>query len=327
MRALTYSRYAPASGLTVRELPDPTPGKGEVLIRTHAVGLNAMDWHLYQGKPLLVRGQEGLFFRKKRIPGADLAGVVTALGDGVTEFAVGDRVMASVGTGAMAELVTAQAGSVTRIADAVTMTAAAATPIPGLTSLQALRDVAGGVDGKKVLIWGASGGVGQVAIQVASALGARRIGAVCSTQNVEWVRNLGAHTVYDYTEAPVVGNASGYDVILDTVTTARAKEVSSVLAQDGVWLLVGAIAGGPVLGPVGPMLRALIGSGLAKVRAANVLARVTTEDLEFLASCLADGRLTPRIGATYSLERAADAYAVLESGHVAGKLVVEFPQD
>ena len=322
MQAVIYKRYTKAAGLRIGDVPAPTARKGEVLVRVHAAGLNPLDWHLYQGNPWLIRGQEGFVFLKPRIPGADFAGTVEAIGEGVAGLAHGDRVMGTAGAGALAEYVTAPEGALTRIADAVSWEAAAATPVPGLTALQGLRDAGEIAQGHKVLIWGASGGVGNVAVQVARLLGARKIGAVCSGKNAQWVRELGADAVYDYTAGPVTGNASGYDLALDTVATASPRDMSQILIPGGRWVIVGAAGGGRLLGPAGPMMRRISSASRHKVRASTMLARPSSEDLATLAAWLDAGELTPRIEATYPLADAAEAYARLEAGHVAGKIVV-----
>ncbi|WP_084039134.1 NAD(P)-dependent alcohol dehydrogenase [Demequina sp. NBRC 110053] len=320
MRAVAYHRYGSNEDLRVLDVPTVEPGPGDLLIRVAAAGLNAYDWHQYRGEPLILRASEGWRVREPRILGADLAGTVEAVGTDVTGWATGDRVMAEIGTGACAEWAVASADAVARIPDDVSFESAAATPMAGLTALQALRDTAALVGGEDVLVWGASGGVGHTAVQVARALGARRVAAVCSSRNRELVERLGADRVFAYDEAERPDGT--YDVVIDTVATAALRDLRALLSQGGRVVTVGAVAGGRLLGPGGPLVRRQIGGRLTGVDHGMMLAKVVQSDLAQLADWLADGSLTPVVQETYPLDRAAQACRVLEDGHVAGKLVI-----
>lgn len=186
MRALTHTRYGGIDTLELGELPLPEPGPGHIRVRVEAAGLNPFDWHMYRGEPWMMRLSEGMRFERRTV-GADLAGTVDAIGPGVTEFGVGDRVMGEPGRGALAELAIVRPGGLARIADHVSTEAAAAAPM-GATALQALRDGGAVSPGSRVLIYGASGGVGHLAVQIARALGAAHVTAVCSGRNAAMVR-------------------------------------------------------------------------------------------------------------------------------------------
>lgn len=321
MRAVTHDRYTDASGLVVTERPVPTPGAGEVLIRVSAASLNAFDWHMYRGQPLFMRLQSGLRIKEPRVVGADLAGTVEATGPGVTAVAVGNRVVAEAGKGACADYAVASVDVVTVLPDAVPFDLAAASAMAGITALQALRDKGALQSGESVLVWGASGGVGHLAVQIARALGASRVEAVCSGRNADLMRSIGADDVFAY-DGEGVPPGRTYDVILDTVATQPMRAIKRLLGPGGRWVIVGALGGGRVLGPVSPMIRRLTAAKALRVDARHILADAKAGDLAQIASWVADGSVAPVVSATYALEQTADACVALEAGHVAGKLVI-----
>ena len=198
MKAIGYDTYTAASGLQLVDVDVPKPGASEVLVRVDAAALNAFDWHMYGGAPRVMRLQAGLKVKERRFVGADFVGTVEAIGSDVTSVAVGDRVLAETGGGGCAEYAVASVDAVARIADAVTSESAAASVMGALTSLQALRDSAKIQPGESVLVWGASGGVGHLGVQVARALGVGRVDAVCSSRNLEMVASTGADEVFAY---------------------------------------------------------------------------------------------------------------------------------
>lgn len=320
MRALTYDRYTDATGLEVVDIPVPDLPADRVLVRVAAAGLNPYDWHMYRGEPYFMRMQEGFRVPERRTAGADFAGVVEAIGDEVRDFAPGDRVFGDIGRGALAELAVARVTSLATLPESVTFETGAATPMAGLTALQALRDVGGLAEGSRVLVWGASGGVGHLALQLARSLGAVTVDAVCSGRNAEMVRGLGADTVFDYTagEQP----SGPYDVIVDTVATASVATLKALLSPGGRVATVGGVSRGRVLGPATAAVRRLASARLQRTDARMVSARVAAADLDLLASLLADGSLRPIIERTYPFDEAIDAFTALEHGHVSGKLVV-----
>jgi NADPH:quinone reductase-like Zn-dependent oxidoreductase len=320
VKALAFDRYTDSAGVTVRELPDPTAGPDQVLVRVAAVGLNAWDWHQYQGKPTIMRLQTGLRVKEPRILGADIAGTVVALGDGVTSLAVGDRVMGEVGLGGAAQLVAAAADALVAIPDSVEFATAAGAPMCGHTALQSLRDAGGLRPGGRVLVWGASGGVGHFAVQVAKALGASWVDAVCSGANTAMVAGLGADATHDYTRSPQPDGP--FDVIIDTVATQSLGALAALLAPGGRIVTVGALGGGSLLGPAGAMVRRTVAGKVRRIDHRMMFAQPRQEDLALLAGWLADGTVRPVIQAVRPLSSAGESLAELEAGHVAGKLVL-----
>lgn len=320
MKAITYSAYGGAENLQLADVPVPEPGPGQVRVRVAAASLNAYDWHQYRGEPWLVRASMGWSVKEPRVLGSDLAGVIDAVGPDVTDFGVGDRVLGSIGLGAAAEYAVSRSTSFARLPDGVAWDLAAATPMAGFTALQALRDSAKLVEGERVLVWGASGGVGHLAVQLARILGAASVDAVCSGPNAELVRAMGANEVFDYTqdERPT----GPYDVVIDTVCTAPLRRLKPVLSEAGRVATLGGIANGRLLGPGRPMMGRVIRSRFVGVHHAMVSAHTDAQDLEWLAARLADGSLTPVVARTFALADAAKACELLEGGHVAGKLVV-----
>ncbi len=320
MKAVTHDRYTDAAGLVLGDVPRPEPGPDRIRIRVEAAALNPFDWHLYRGDPWIMRLQTGLRVREPRGVGADVAGVVDAVGDEVEGVAVGDRVFGTIGRGALAEHALAGPASVAALPDGVSFDAGAAVAMAGMTALQALRETAELAAGERVLVWGASGGVGHLAVQLARILGASRVDAVCSGRNAELVRGLGADEVFDYTAGATP--AGPYDVILDTVGTASVSSLTALLAPGGRVVLVGAVGGGRLLGPLAATLRRAVAARVRGVDHRRMMARVRAGDLTALAGWLADGSLAPAVQQTFDLDQALEALRLLEAGHVAGKLVV-----
>jgi len=320
MEAVTFTTYAGPEQLQVTDVPDVTPGKDELRVRVVSVSLNAFDWHQYRGDPLLVRNSEGWRVKEPRVLGADLSGVVEQLGENVTGYAVGDRVLAEISRGALAEYATVPTKVCAKLADTVDLDAAAATPMAGLTAVKALRDVAKVKAGETVLVWGASGGVGHLAVQIARILGAGRVDAVCSGRNADMMRGIGADGVFDYTTSDLP--TGPYDVIIDTVSTRSLRQLKPLLSPTGRVATLGGLANGKILGPGRPIIGRIITSKLFGVPHDKVFADINAEALAWLAARLADGSLTPVIQRTYSLDEIRDACRTLEDGHVAGKLVV-----
>jgi NADPH:quinone reductase-like Zn-dependent oxidoreductase len=325
MRALTFSSYTDASGLRLTGRPAPSPQPDRVLVRVAAVGLNPFDWHQYRGEPWLLRAGEGWRVREPRVVGADLAGVVEAVGVEVQGFAPGDRVLGSIGRGALAELALARPTALATLPDTVPFDTAAATPMAGLTALQALRDRAGLRQGERVLVWGASGGVGHLAVQLARTLGASHVAATGGARSHDLLRDLGADELVDDRsgERPT----GRFDVIVDTVSTLSTVDARSLLTPAGRIVTIGGIGRGRLLGPAAALGRRALAAKLRRVDARSMLAAVRSADLAFLADELAAGRLRPVIERTYGFEQATDALRTLEGGHVLGKLVVTVAED
>ncbi len=319
MKAIVRDRYGPAEVLALDEVAPPEPGSNEVLVRVRAASVNPADWHMMTAVPYLVRLESGLRRPKRRGLGADLAGMVERIGDGVTAFAPGDEVFGE-GAGAYAELALVSEKALARKPPNVTFEQAAAVPIAGLTALQGLRDKGRLVAGQRVLVNGASGGVGTFAVQIAKAIGAEVTG-VCSTRNVAMVRDLGADRVVDYTNEDFTQTGSRYDVILDNVGLRPLGEVRRVLAADGTYVLVS----GPmhrIWGPLPKLAGALVLSLFSRQRLVGLLARAHGRDLAYLADLMEQGRLVPVVERTFDLAQVPEALRLQGEGHARGKTVI-----
>lgn len=322
MRALQAVRYGPPSALRMTELPRPHPAAGEVRVRVHAASLNAYDWHLYRGDPWLARMAFGVRRPRPRTLGLDCSGVVDAVGEGVEGFAIGDRVAAATESGTFAESAVVKADAVARIPDGVGFEQAAALPGAGLTAFQGLRG-AGVKAGDRVLVIGASGGVGHFAAQFASTFGASRVVAVCSGRNARMLADLGADRVIDYTRESVTDAGERFDVIFDTVGTTRFSRLTRVMERGAVYAPAGGLGGGPLLGPMWAIYSGIPASWFVSQRIAPVSAKLDGADLARMLQHVADGTVRPVIERVHPLEEYAEALAHLESKRVAGKLVLE----
>jgi len=321
MLALAHERYGPpAEALRLREADAPVPGEGEVLLRVRAASANPLDWHLVRGEPALVRLIAGLRGPKEWQTGADAAGVVEAVGAGVTTLAPGDEVFGTA-EGSFAELARAKVDRLAAKPAGVSFEQAAALPVAGCTALQALRDHGELASGQRVLIIGAAGGVGSLAVQIARAMGGAVTG-VCSTANLDFVGSLGAERVVDYTREDVTARPERYDLVVQLAGTASLKELRSVLAPGGTIVLAGGGTGrdgsGGVLGPLTRMAVARV----SRSRVRTFIAKIRSADLEALAALVEEGSVTPAITRTFPLADVASALAEIESGHARGKLVI-----
>jgi NADPH:quinone reductase-like Zn-dependent oxidoreductase len=326
MKALIQRAYGAPDSFAVGDLPAPTAAADEVVVRVEAVGLNAADWHLFRGKPYAARAAFGLRRPKNPVPGSDVSGVVVQVGSAVTSFAVGDEVMVEAQRGGLAELVAVKAKHVARKPASFTFLEAATLPLAGGTALQALRDHGKVAAGERVLVIGASGGVGTWAVQIAGALAAEVTG-VCSTRNVELVRSLGAAHVVDYTATDVLSEGTTYDVVIDMIGDIPLRSCRRLLSPGGRYVMVGGGAGGRILGPVfGPMGRTfgtfVLGAGGGKRSLNAAIAKRNGADVDVLREMAEAGALRPSIQRVYSFDEAREALAEIESGRVAGKLAI-----
>lgn len=321
MKAVTYERYGGPETHSLREIPAPEPGEGQVRVRVSAAGLNPWDWHIYRGDPWLARLSFGLRAPGSRVVGADVAGEVDAVGPGVEDLSPGDRVFGFIGFGGCAQQAVADAGKVALTPPELSDEEAAAVPIAAITALGGLED-GGGCEGRTVLVVGASGGVGHLAVQIARILGAARVVAVCSGRNAAMVSMLGADRVIDYTRESLRDCGETFDVVFDTVGTTSLIKLRRVLAPTGVYLAVGGLGGGRLLGPLWAIGRASLLGPVARRRVVRVGTEPSRENLSRVAAWLASGRLRLVLQQVYPLERTAEALAALEAQHVAGKLVV-----
>jgi NADPH:quinone reductase-like Zn-dependent oxidoreductase len=324
MKAALYTCYGSADVVRVVAVAKPTAADNEVLIKVHAASVNPLDWHYLKGTPYLLRMEAGVGAPKDPRLGTDFAGTVEAVGKEVTRFKAGDEVY-GVADGSFAEYVTKRAdGSLSLKPSRITYEQAAAVPIAGITALQALRDKAHVQPGQKVLINGASGGVGTFAIQIAKSLGAEVTG-VCSTRNVELVRSLGADHVVDYTQEDFTQSSQRYDVILDNVANHSASEYRRVLTPAGMVVIIG--GGGPDAGnwiaPFLPIIKASFLKPFVSQKFVMILAAMNKDDLATMADLMAAGKVTPVIDRRYPLNETAAAIAYLQQGHARGKVVIE----
>lgn len=314
MQAMLYTRYGDPDNLQLREVKTPTPKAGEVLVKVHAAALNPADLYLLRGQPFFLRLKEGLWKPKRPILGSDIAGQVAAVGRDVTDFQPGDAVfgdLSDAGRGGFAEYVAAPAAALARKPATVPDEIAAAAPMASVTALQGLRDNSHIQPGERVLINGASGGVGTFAVQLAKVFGAE-VTAVCSSRKAELVRGLGADRVIDYNAEDFTRTDQPYDLIFDTVANRSLEEYARALTPTG--RLVSA-AFFPAL--LMPGRRGRPGQQMR-----NMLAKVNRPDLEFIGALLAEGRLTAAIDRRYPLAQLPDALRYLAEGRAAGKVVV-----
>ncbi|MBE8518766.1 NAD(P)-dependent alcohol dehydrogenase [Amycolatopsis sp. H6(2020)] len=319
MKALVQRAYGPPNSLTWEDVPDPVPGDGEVLVRVHATSVNPYDWHFMRGEPYLARLMPGGFGLRPRagVLGCDLAGRVETAG---TRFAPGDDVYALLPRGAHAEYVCVPEDLLAPMPANLTHEQAAAMPMAAVTALLALR---GTEAGQRVLVNGASGGVGTFAVQLAEALGAR-VDAVCGAANAELVRSLGAEHVFDYRAEDFTRGDRRYDVVLDIAGGRSVFACRRVLARGGTFVAVGGPAGRWVQ-PAGHVFAALASGPVARRRvvlADAVACRDKAAVLRELAGFVERGAVTPVVDRSYPFDDLRAAFAYSEAGHVRGKVVV-----
>jgi NADPH:quinone reductase-like Zn-dependent oxidoreductase len=320
MRAIVQDRYGSADKLRFATVDRPAPAAGQVLLRVHAAGLDRGTWHLMTGRPYLLRLVCGLRGPKRRVPGRDVAGTVVALGSGVTGFEVGDQVY-GISAGSFAEYAVARAGKLARKPSNATFAQAAAVPVSALIALRAVRDIGRVRAGQRVLVTGASGGVGSYAVQLAVAYGAEVTG-MASPAKLDLVRSLGAAHVLDYTRQDFTGHPPGYDLIIDIAGNPALSRLRRALTPTGTAVIVGGEEGGDLTGGLNRQFRALALSPFIKQRLAVAVADERGSDLTELAELIEAGAVTPSVDRTYPLEEAAAALRHLEAGAVRGKTVI-----
>ena len=321
MKAAVRDRWgAPEEVVRIAEIPRPEPADDQVLVRVRCVSINRGDYYAVAAPMVLFRPMLGGFLKPKaRGIGGDFSGVVEAVGKEVDGFAPGDEVFGS-RTGAFAEYVAAR--MVARKPANVSFEEASAYAVGALTALQALRDHGGLKPGQSVLVNGASGAVGPFAVQIAKALGAGTVTAVCSTRNVEQSRALGADRVVDYTREDFTSLGERYDVVVDVAGSKPWRRIRRVLAPDGTLVLVGAEAKNRVIGPLGHIVRTWLGARLVRRRAVFFVARFDRADMEVLRELLESGKVRPVVERVYPFEQIAEALRVMGEGHARAKLVV-----
>ncbi|MBC7813482.1 MAG: NAD(P)-dependent alcohol dehydrogenase [Burkholderiales bacterium] len=322
MKAIVYTEYGSPDVLQFKEVEKPTPKDNEVLVKVHAASANPLDWHLMRAAPFLVRLEAGLQKPKNPMLGADLAGRVEAIGSNVTQFQVDDEVfgdLSGCGLGAFAEYVSVPETVFALKPTNMTFEQAAAVPVAAITALQGLRDTGKIQPGQKVLINGASGGIGTFAVQIAKSFGAELTG-VCSTRNLEMVRSIGADHVIDYTQEDFTKSAQRYDLIFDTVGNRSVSDFERALSPGGTCV----VAGFTTLAHLFQIM--LMGawasrSGNKKIGQMGT-AKPNQKDLVFISELLESGKVTPVIDRCYPLSETAEAIWYLEKGHARGKVVI-----
>lgn len=327
MQAVVYHEYGTADVLRLEQVERCEPGDNQVLLEVRAAAANPLDWHYMRGTPYLMRLSSGL--RKPVDPGigVDVSGVVAAIGKSVTRFKVGDEVF-GVAPGSFAQYAVASEKRLVPKPAGLSFEQAASVPVAALTALQGLRDIAKIRPGQKVLINGASGGVGTFAVQIAKSYGAEVTG-VCSTRNVELVRSLGADHVIDYKKEDFTQGGQRYDVILDNVGNQPLSGFTRVLQPDGILVLVG--GGGPSegnwIGPLARPVKALLMSPFVKPAMVMFISKSSPEDLALLTQLMLSGKVRPVIDRTYPLSQAPDAIRYLEAGRARGKVIIKVGPD
>ena len=315
MNAVVQTDYGTADVMELKEVEKPTPGDGEVLVRVLAASLAAGEYYGMRGTPFPIRMYIGFPKPKKDfVVGLDCAGVVESVGKDVTRFQPGDEVYGEC-RGSCAEYAVAKESAVAHKPHNLTFEQAAAVPTSACTALQGLRDHGKVRPGQKVLINGASGGVGPFAVQIAKALGAE-VTAVCSTRNVEMVRSIGADHVIDYTREDFTRGGPRYDVIMDNVASHSLSDTRRVLTPQGVHIPSSGHAG------MGWIITAALTAVFVRQQGSPFVASTTGKDLVTLGELIEAGKVTPVIDRTYALRDAPEAFRYLDQGHARGKVVI-----
>ena len=326
MKAIVYTEYGSSDVLHLKDVEKPVPADDEVLVKVHAVSLNAADLHLLRADPFLIRLSSGFLKPKHTILGSDIAGRVEAVGSNVTQFKPGDEVFGDIsacGWGGFAEYVCVRENALVLKPTNLSFEQAAAVPMAAVTALQGIRHAGQIRPGQKALINGASGGVGTFAVQLAKSFGAE-VTAVCSTRNLETARSIGADQVIDYTKEDFATNGQQYDLILAANGDRSISDYKRALSPTGVYVQTG--------GSMGQMTQAMIQgpwismTGSKKMGNMGV-AKPNQNDLVFMKELLESGKVKPVIDRCYPLSEVPDALRYLEEGHARGKVVITVAQN
>jgi NADPH:quinone reductase-like Zn-dependent oxidoreductase len=322
MKAIVYHEYGSPDVLRYEEIEDPRATNDEVLIRVCAASVNPLDWHFMRGTPYAVRIVAGL--RKPRVTrlGVDVAGQVEAVGRNTTQFKPGDHVFGTC-KGAFAEYACAPESALTMKPENLTFEQAACVPIAAFTALQGLRNKGKVQPGQKVLINGASGGVGTFAVQIAKSFGADVTG-VCSTRNVDMVRSIGADRVIDYTQEDFTKSGQRYDVFFDCIGQHSLSACRRVLNDEGIYVGAGGPSDRWMIGPIARLIKSVAMSAFGNQKLVGLLAKTNKEDLTTLRELIQAGTVTPIIDRCYRSIEVPDAIRYLEEGHARGKVAITF---
>jgi NADPH:quinone reductase-like Zn-dependent oxidoreductase len=322
MKAIVQDRYGSADVLEFRDLEEPIVGENDVLVRVHAAGCGPDVWHIMAGEPYMARIALGLRRPKVAVRGWDVAGTVEAVGAKVTNVRPGDAVMGTAERGSFAELVATPADTLVSKPAGLSFEQAAAVPVSGVTAWRAVRDEGNVQAGQTVLVIGASGGVGSLAVQIAKAFGGTVTG-VCSAPKADLVRSIGADDVIDYMREDFTDGSRRWDLIIDTAGRRPLSHLRRALSPKGTLVIVGGDGGGRWTGGFfRGMLRAPVVSMFVGQRLRGLATKIEQPDLLALAELIGSGAVTPVIDRTYPLIEAPDAIRYLEEGHAAGKIVI-----
>jgi NADPH:quinone reductase-like Zn-dependent oxidoreductase len=320
MKAILFPRYGAPDVLCLQEVEKPTPKDNEVLVKIHAAAANPLDWHKMRAAPFLVRLSDGLLAPKDQRLGADIAGRVVAVGSQITQFQVGDEVFGEIGAGGFADYVAVKERAIAPKPANLSFAQAAAIPVAGFTALQGLRDTGKLQSGKRVLVNGASGGVGTFAVQIAKALGATEVTGVCSTRNLDLVRQLGADQVIDYTQTDFTRTGQRYDLILDAIGNRSVADCRRALTPQGICAVAGFTT-------MASLFQIILFGSWGGPKMSSFLANPNQQDLLILKALVETGKVVPLIDRTYPLAETADAIRYLETGRARGKVVIAVVPD
>ncbi|WP_103070021.1 NAD(P)-dependent alcohol dehydrogenase [Aquimarina sediminis] len=318
MKTIVYYKYGSPDVLKLEELQKPVPKDNELLIKVKAASINPLDRHNMRGYPFLTRLVSGFFKPKNRRLGADMAGQVEMVGKDVKEFQPGDYVFGCISRGSFSEYVCVPKKGLVPIPSNTSFETAAVVPVAAITALQGLRNLKQIESGHKVLINGASGGVGTIAVQIAKSFGAEVTG-VCSTKNLKMVKSLGADKVIDYTKEDCTQDKQLYDLILDTAAYRSISDYKKILNTNGIYVLIG--------GSLSQLFRVLLfsmwGSITGNQRMRFMIANINKKDMFFIKKLLEEGKITPVINSYYSLNEVPQAIQHFEKGHMQGKIIIQ----
>ncbi len=325
MKAIVYRCYGGPEVLKLEDVAKPVAADDQVLVKVKAAAVNPLDWHYMRGLPFIMRMSSGVGAPNDIHMGADFAGIVEAVGKNVTQYKLGDEVYGG-RNGAFGEYVAVrETRAIAMKPSNISFEQAAAVPIAGVTALQALRDVGALRRGQRVLINGASGGVGTFAVQIAKSMGAEVTG-VCSTRNVDMVRSLGADHVIDYKQENFTQGSQEYDLIIDNVGNHDLSDLRRVMTDTGKMVMVGGPSDEKFLGPLWGSIKAALFSLFVSQEFKFMLADETHEDLDALRGMMQSGKLTPVIDRSYPLADTAAAIAYIEEGRARGKVIISVAQ-
>ncbi|MCA9999455.1 MAG: NAD(P)-dependent alcohol dehydrogenase [Anaerolineales bacterium] len=325
MKAITYTKYGSPEVLRLEEVEKPTPKDNEVLIKIHAAAITAGDVIVLKGEPFVTRFATGLQKPKNAIPGKEIAGRIEAVGQNVTQFQPGDEVFGDLSVaswGAFAEYVAVPESAIALKPTNLTFEEAAAVPESAVVALQGLRDKGKIQSGQKVLINGASGGVGLYAVQIAKAFGAE-VTAVCSTRNIELVRSLGTDHVIDYTQEDFTRNGQQYDLILAANGFHPISDYKRALSPEGIYVATGGTMTQSLQATmIGPFI-----SMAGRKKMGGMLVKPNKNDLVFIKELIEANKVTPVIDRRYPLSEVADAYRYMGKGRAQGKVIITMEQN